>query len=53
MLKPERVADKVLDAIERDIPEVNIPFIASFGVKTYQLFPRLFDRIAIKLLNKK
>lgn len=53
MLKPEQVVMKVLAAIERRTPEVNMPFMAAFGVKLYQLFPRLFDRIAFKLLNKK
>ncbi|TBL81825.1 SDR family NAD(P)-dependent oxidoreductase [Paenibacillus thalictri] len=53
MLKPQQVADRTIEAIERGIPEVNIPFTASFGVKLYQLFPRLFDGIAYKLLNKK
>ncbi|CAG7647574.1 SDR family NAD(P)-dependent oxidoreductase [Paenibacillus allorhizosphaerae] len=53
MLKPERVAAQVLAAIERRIPEVNTPLMAASGVKLYQLFPRLFDRIAYKLLNKK
>ncbi|WP_248927759.1 SDR family NAD(P)-dependent oxidoreductase [Paenibacillus hamazuiensis] len=53
MLKPEEVARRAVDAIERNVPEVNIPFMASFGVKLYQLFPRLFDGIAYRLLNKK
>jgi uncharacterized protein len=53
MLKPEVVAAKTLEAIERRIPEVNLPFMASAGVKLYQLFPRMFDKIAYRLLNKK
>ncbi len=53
MLKPEQVAERVLQAIERRTPEVNLPFTAAAGVKLYQLFPRLFDRIGYKLLNKK
>ncbi|SCW75825.1 hypothetical protein SAMN04487970_104137 [Paenibacillus tianmuensis] len=53
MLKPERVAQAVLEAIVRGTPEVNLPFMAAAGVKLYQLFPRLFDRVAYKLLNKK
>ncbi|TVY09032.1 SDR family NAD(P)-dependent oxidoreductase [Paenibacillus cremeus] len=53
MLKPEKVAGQVLNAIERRLPEVNLPLTAAAGVKLYQLFPRLFDRIAYKLLNKK
>ncbi|MGF9713756.1 SDR family NAD(P)-dependent oxidoreductase [Paenibacillus naphthalenovorans] len=53
MLKPEQVVQRVLTAIKRRTPEVNIPFMAAFGVKLYQLFPRLFDKIAYRLLNKK
>lgn len=53
MLRPEVVASKVLDAIEKRIPEVNLPLTASAGVKLYQLFPRMFDKIAYRLLNKK
>ncbi|WP_284644751.1 SDR family NAD(P)-dependent oxidoreductase [Paenibacillus silviterrae] len=53
MLKPEKVAAKVLESIERRTPEVNLPLTAAAGVKLYQLFPRLFDRISYKLLNKK
>lgn len=53
MLKPERVALKVVEAIERRKPEINLPLTAAAGVKLYQLFPRLFDRIAYKLLNQK
>lgn len=53
MLKPEQVAEAVLDAIERRKPETDLPFAAAIGVKLYQLFPRLFDRIAYKALNKK
>ncbi|GAA4855230.1 SDR family oxidoreductase [Paenibacillus vulneris] len=53
MLKPEQVADKVVRAIERQIPEIDMPFMAGVGVKLFQLFPRAFDKIAYKVLNKK
>ncbi|MCS7458931.1 SDR family oxidoreductase [Paenibacillus doosanensis] len=53
MLKPERVADKVLRSIARRIPEVDMPFTAGLGVKLFQLFPRAFDKVAYKVLNKK
>lgn len=53
MLKPEDVAKQVLNAIERGRAEVNLPFTAGVGIKLYQLFPRLFDRIAYRLLNQK
>ncbi|MDF2962334.1 MAG: oxidoreductase [Paenibacillus sp.] len=53
MLKPEQVADQVLRAIERRIPEIDMPFVAGLGVKLFQLFPRMFDKVASKMLNKK
>jgi short-subunit dehydrogenase len=53
MLKPEKVAAEVIDAIERGIAEKNLPILASIGVKFAQLFPRTFDKLAYKVLNKK
>jgi short-subunit dehydrogenase len=53
MLKPEQVADKVLRAIERRIPEIDLPFVAGLGVKLFQLFPRAFNKVAGGMLNKK
>jgi short-subunit dehydrogenase len=53
MLEPEKVVAAILGAIERNIPERNMPFMASFGVKLFQLFPGLFNRIGYKMLNKK
>ncbi|WP_159887385.1 SDR family NAD(P)-dependent oxidoreductase [Paenibacillus puerhi] len=53
MLKPDRVVRRMMRAIERRTPEVNLPFTAAAGVKLFQLFPRLFDSIGYRLLNKK
>lgn len=53
MLRPERVAAKVADAVEKRRKELDLPLSASVGVKLYQLFPRLLDGAAAKLLNKK
>ncbi|NEW08550.1 SDR family NAD(P)-dependent oxidoreductase [Paenibacillus sp. SYP-B3998] len=53
MLKPEKVVRELIDAVERNVPEKNLPFIAGVGVKLFHLFPRIFDRIATKMLNKK
>ncbi|MFE5320364.1 SDR family NAD(P)-dependent oxidoreductase [Paenibacillus sp. NPDC056579] len=53
MLKPDKVADRVLHAIERRIPEIDMPLMAGVGVKLFQLFPRAFDKVAYKVLNKK
>jgi short-subunit dehydrogenase len=53
MLKPAQVVDKVIKAVERRIPEIDMPFTAGLGVKLFQLFPRAFDKVAGRLLNKK
>ncbi len=53
MLKPEQVVSHMLRAIEQRKAEVDLPFTAAASVKLYQLFPRLFDKIAYKLLSNK
>ncbi|TDF97522.1 SDR family NAD(P)-dependent oxidoreductase [Paenibacillus piri] len=53
MLKPEKVATVVLKAIGKRIPEIDLPFVAGVGIKLFQLFPRTFDKLAGKLINKK
>ncbi|MNI26576.1 putative oxidoreductase [compost metagenome] len=53
MLQPEKVVDEIIHAIEKNIPEKNMPRMASIGVKLFHLFPRIFDRIAFRLMNKK
>ncbi|TXK72121.1 SDR family oxidoreductase [Paenibacillus sp. N3.4] len=53
MLKPEKVVKALLHAVERNIPEKNLPYVAGLGIKLFQLFPRTFDRIASGMLNKK
>lgn len=53
MLKPEKVVFEIIRAIEHNTAEKNMPTIASFGIKLAQLFPRTFDKIAYRILNKK
>lgn len=53
LLKPEKVVDSMMKAIERRKAEVNLPFAGAAGIKLYQLFPRLADKFAYKLINKK
>ncbi|MEK3720766.1 SDR family NAD(P)-dependent oxidoreductase [Paenibacillus sp. FSL H8-0034] len=53
MLKPEQVVGKIMRAIEKGTPEVNMPFVAGFGAKLFQLFPRTFERFTYKMMNKK
>lgn len=44
---------ELIRAIEKNIPEKNLPFVAGVGVKLFNLFPRAFDKISASLLNKK
>jgi Short-chain dehydrogenases of various substrate specificities len=53
MMKPERVANAVVRAIDKGKAEIDLPGWAALGVKLYHLFPRLSDRIAGGMLNKK
>lgn len=53
MMKPERVARAMVSAIEKGKAEVNLPRSAAIGVKLYQMFPRLADRLSYRMLNKK
>lgn len=53
MLKPEKVAARIVKVIEKRKAEVDLPFAAALGVKIYQLFPRLGDRVAGPWLNRK
>lgn len=53
ILQPEYVAAKVLDLISKPRPEINLPRVATFGVKLIQLFPALMDRMAAGVLNRK
>lgn len=53
MLKPEKVAEAIVGAIERGRPERDLPFVSAVGAKLFQLFPRTADRLLSGLLNKK
>lgn len=53
MLKPQQVAQAIVKAVTHRKAEINLPLVAGMGVKLYQLFPRLFERIAYRVLNKK
>jgi short-subunit dehydrogenase len=53
LLQPEQVAEAILEIIRTRRPEKNLPLSASIGAALYQLFPRILDGIAHRLLNKK
>lgn len=53
MLTPERVAEAIVRAVERNRAEVDLPAIAGFGAKLFHLFPRSFERISRRFLDLK
>ncbi|GIP41271.1 oxidoreductase [Paenibacillus sp. J31TS4] len=53
LLQPERVVRTIIRVIEKSKAEADLPFAAAFATKLYQLFPRLLDRIANRLLSRK
>ncbi|OPA80084.1 oxidoreductase [Paenibacillus selenitireducens] len=53
LLTPDQVVNSMMRAIEKRKAEVNLPFAAAAGIKLYQIFPRLADKFAYKLINKK
>ncbi len=53
VLSPEKVAKKIVRAIETDQREVNLPRIMNIGSKVYTVFPHLGDWVTLHLFNKK
>ena len=53
MLKPEYVAEKVVGAMLTKTREINLPRWMNMGSIVAVLFPRLFDRIGKRVLNRK
>ncbi|WP_066312580.1 SDR family oxidoreductase [Bacillus sp. FJAT-29814] len=53
MLKPEYVAQKVVSSMLTKTREINLPRWMNMGSVVYVLFPRLFERIGKRVLNKK
>lgn len=53
MLKPEYVAQKVVDSMLTKTREINLPRWMNMGSIVYALFPRLFERLGKKAFNQK
>ncbi|MGY3724172.1 hypothetical protein SAMN05421767_10129 [Granulicatella balaenopterae] len=53
VLSPEKVAKKVIRAIETGKREVNLPKIMNVGSKVYTLCPHFGDWVTLHLFNKK
>ncbi|PAK52942.1 SDR family oxidoreductase [Paenibacillus sp. 7541] len=53
MLKPDDVARRVVTLVLKRKEELNLPRLAAFGIKLYQLCPRFLDRALHRWMNKK
>jgi short-subunit dehydrogenase len=53
IMKPEHVARKMVGLIDRKQEEINLPWMAAVGMRMYQLFPRLADKLTYRMMNKK
>jgi uncharacterized protein len=53
MLKPEYVAEKVVNTMLTKTREINLPRWMNLGSVVYTLFPRAFERIGRKAFNQK
>ncbi|UHA74548.1 SDR family NAD(P)-dependent oxidoreductase [Paenibacillus sp. 481] len=53
MMPAEKVARHLVRVMETRKSEVDLPWLGALGTRLYHLFPRLANRVAGKLLNKK
>ena len=53
LLDPQKVAYQIVKIMKDKKSEINLPLLANIGIKLYHLFPKTFDQIIGKHLNKK
>jgi len=53
LLKPEKVAEAVINCIDRPIREINIPKVMGITAKLYAVAPKLVERVGGRFFNKK
>ncbi|WP_042355127.1 SDR family NAD(P)-dependent oxidoreductase [Bacillus rubiinfantis] len=53
MLQPEYVARKIVDSMLTNKREINLPRWMNLGSVAFVLFPRMFERVGRRVLNKK
>ena len=53
MLDPEKVAYQIIKVMMNKKMEINLPLLAGIGIKLFHLFPKTFDLLVGKHLNKK
>ncbi|WP_238652268.1 SDR family NAD(P)-dependent oxidoreductase [Paenibacillus piscarius] len=53
MMTPEHVSAKMVKLMEKGREEVDLPGLAGFGIRLYNLFPRLADKLTYNMMNRK
>lgn len=53
MMPPEKVVRALIKVIDKRKAEIDMPGLAAAGIKLYQMFPRLLDKLIASWLNKK
>lgn len=53
MMQPEYVSKRIVKLIHKGKEEIDLPRMAGAGIRFYNLFPRLVDRLSYRWMNKK
>lgn len=53
LLTPAQVASAIVDVVQRERDECDLPLLARFGIRLYQLAPRWIDRVGARFLQRK
>ena len=53
ILEPDFVAGKIVNVFGKKKREINLPWILNLAHKFYTLFPRIADKLAVKMFNYK
>ena len=53
ILEPDFVAGKIVSSFGKKKREINLPEILNLAHKFYTLFPRIADKLAVKMFNYK
>ncbi|MFI2857890.1 SDR family NAD(P)-dependent oxidoreductase [Paenibacillus sp. JSM ZJ436] len=53
VMKPDYVSDRIVHLIKKRKEELNLPRSAAAGMRIYQLFPRLMDKVLYRWLDMK
>ncbi|MDT3428962.1 short-subunit dehydrogenase [Paenibacillus forsythiae] len=53
IMSPRYVAERMVKLMEKGREELDLPRLAGVGIRLYGLFPRLADKLAYRMLNRK